>query len=293
MKARKGILLAGGAGSRLWPITVPISKQLLPVYDKPMVYYPLTTLMLAGIRDVLVITTPMDQPRFEQLLGDGRQFGMTISYQVQTKADGIAQAFILGAKFLDGAPCALVLGDNIFYGAGFSELLLELVAIEMGAVSFAYYVHDPERYGVCKFADDGSPMEIQEKPQHFLSNWVLTGLYFYDDQVVDVARSIRPSARGELEITAVNQYYLEHKQLHVEKLGRGHAWLDAGTHSSLLEAAQFIYSIEQRQGLKIGCPEEVAWRMGFITTTQLEKFIHHCGRPDYAGYLRRVLEMEK
>jgi len=258
-----------------------------------MVYYPLTTLMLAGIRDVLVITTPMDQTRFEQLLGDGQQFGMTISYQVQAKPDGIALAFILGAKFLDGAPCALVLGDNIFYGAGFSELLLELVDIEMGAVSLAYYVHDPERYGVCKFAADGSPREIQEKPQQFLSNWALTGLYFYDEQVVDVARSIRPSARGELEITAVNQYYLERKQLHVEKMGRGYAWLDAGTHASLLEASQFVYSIEQRQGLKIGCPEEVAWRMGFITTTQLEEFIHNCCQPDYAGYLRRVLEMDK
>jgi glucose-1-phosphate thymidylyltransferase len=198
MKARKGILLAGGAGSRLWPITVPISKQLLPVYDKPMVYYPLTTLMLSGIREVLVITTPIDRPRFEQLLGDGRQWGMDISYQVQAKPDGIAQAFILGAEFLDGAPCALVLGDNIFYGAGFSELLSELTAKQFGAINLAYYVHDPERYGVCKFAADGSPLEIREKPQQFLSNWALTGLYFYDDQVVDVARSIRPSASGEL-----------------------------------------------------------------------------------------------
>lgn len=292
MKARKGILLAGGAGSRLWPITVPISKQLLPVYDKPMVYYPLTTLMLSGIREVLVITTPIDRPRFEQLLGDGRQWGMDISYQVQAKPDGIAQAFILGAEFLDGAPCALVLGDNIFYGAGFSELLSELTAKQFGAINLAYYVHDPERYGVCKFAADGSPLEIQEKPQQFLSNWALTGLYFYDDQVVDVARSIRPSARGELEITSVNQYYLEQKQLHVEKMGRGHAWLDAGTHASLLEASQFVYSIEQRQGLKIGCPEEVAWRMGYITTTQLEKIISHCSQPDYAGYLRKVLVMD-
>lgn len=292
MKARKGILLAGGAGSRLWPITVPISKQLLPVYDKPMVYYPLTTLMLSGIREVLVITTPIDRPRFEQLLGDGRQWGIDISYQVQAKPDGIAQAFILGAEFLDGAACALVLGDNIFYGAGFSELLSELTAKEFGAINLAYYVHNPERYGVCKFAADGSLLEIQEKPQQFLSNWALTGLYFYDDQVVDVARSICPSARGELEITSVNQYYLEQKQLHVEKMGRGHAWLDAGTHASLLEASQFVYSIEQRQGLKIGCPEEVAWRMGYITTTQLERIISHCSQPDYAGYLRKVLVMD-
>ena len=293
MKVRKGILLAGGAGSRLWPITVSISKQLLPVYDKPLVYYPLTTLMLAGIREVLIITTPLDQSRFEQLLGDGRQWGMTIRYQVQVKPDGIAQAFILGAKFLDGSPSALILGDNIFYGSGFSELLAEQAISEMGAVNFAYHVNDPERYGVCKFADDGSPLEIREKPQQFLSNWALTGLYFYDEQVVDIAKAIRPSVRGELEISAVNQYYLERKQLHVEKMGRGHAWLDAGTHASLLEAAQFVYAIEQRQGLKIGCPEEVAWRMGFITTSQLEKFIHDCPQPDYAGYFGKVLESDK
>ena len=289
----KGIILAGGSGSRLYPITKGTSKQLLSIYDKPMIYYPLSVLMLSGIKDILIISNPENLPNFKKLFSNGSDLGLRISYLEQKHPDGIAQAFILGAKFLDGAPCVLVLGDNIFYGAGFSELLLKLGAIERGSVSFAYYVHDPERYGVCKFAEDGSPMEIQEKPQQFLSNWALTGLYFYDDQVVDVARSIRPSARGELEITAVNQYYLERKQLHVEKMGRGYAWLDAGTHASLLEASQFVYSIEQRQGLKIGCPEEVAWRMGFITTTQLEEFIHNCCQPDYAGYLRKVLEMDK
>lgn len=289
MKISKGIILAGGSGSRLWPVTVPVCKQLLPVYDKPMIYYPLTTLMFAGIRDILVITTPQDLPRFQSLLGDGAQWGIDLSYQVQVKPDGIAQAFILGADFIDGLPCALVLGDNIFYGAGFAELAHKTAAHTSGAVVFAYYVNDPERYGIVKFASDGRPVALYEKPAEFFSPWAVTGLYFYDQDVVEIARSIRPSARGELEISSVNQVYLEQKRLHVEKMGRGYAWLDAGTHASLLEASQFIHSIEQRQGLKIGCPEEVAYRMGFITGERLSQFIQQCPQPDYARYLKNVL----
>ncbi len=292
MKVRKGIILAGGAGSRLWPVTVPVCKQLLPVYDKPMVYYPLTTLMFAGIRDILVITTPQDQPRFQSLLGDGSQWGVNLSYEVQPKPDGIAQALILGADFIDESPCALVLGDNIFYGAGFAELVGKAAALSSGAVAFAYYVNDPERYGIVKFTEGSRPIILHEKPSKFLSNWAVTGLYFYDQDVVEIARSVRPSARGELEITAVNQVYLEQDRLHVEKMGRGYAWLDAGTHASLLEASQFIHSIEQRQGLKIGCPEEVAYRMGFITAERLNQFIQQCPQPDYARYLKNVLLME-
>ncbi len=291
MKARKGIILAGGTGSRLWPVTVPVCKQLLPVYDKPMIYYPLTTLMFAGIRDILVITTPQDQPRFQLLLGDGSRWGINLSYAVQSRPDGIAHALILGADFIDESPCALVLGDNIFYGAGFAELVSRAATQPSGAVAFAYYVNDPERYGVVKFADGNRPVALHEKPSKFLSNWAVTGLYFYDRDVVEIARSVRPSARGELEITAVNQVYLEQNRLHVEKMGRGYAWLDAGTHASLLEASQFIHSIEHRQGLKIGCPEEVAYRMGFITAETLNQFIHQCTQPDYAGYLKNVLLM--
>ena len=292
MKVRKGIILAGGTGSRLWPVTIPICKQLLPVYDKPMIYYPLTTLMFAGIRDILIITTPMDQPRFQSLLGDGSQWGLNISYEVQNKPDGIAQAFILGEKFIDGSPCALVLGDNIFYGEGFIRLLGDVDKLSTGAVSFAYYVNDPEHYGIVKFSNNGKPMALYEKPTEFQSNWAITGLYFYDRDVVEIAKSIRPSARGELEITSVNEVYLQNNNLHVEKLGRGYAWLDAGTHSSLLEAAQFIHSIEQRQGLKIGCPEEVAYRMKCISAESLEELIQQCGQPDYAKYLKNVLSMD-
>lgn len=292
MKVSKGIILAGGTGSRLWPVTIPVCKQLLPVYDKPMVYYPLTTLMFAGIRDILVITTSQDQPSFQSLLGDGSQWGVNFSYVAQPKPDGIAQAFILGADFIDGSPCALILGDNIFYGAGFADLVGKAAVFPHGAVVFAYYVDDPERYGIVKFGDDGSPIALHEKPSKFLSNWAVTGLYFYDQDVVRIARSVRPSARGELEITAVNQVYLEQDGLHVEKMGRGYAWLDAGTHDTLLEASQFIHSIERRQGLKIGCPEEVAYRMGFITAEGLDQFIHECPQPDYAMYLKTVLSME-
>lgn len=292
MKIRKGIILAGGTGSRLWPVTVPVCKQLLPIYDKPMVYYPLTTLMFAGIRDILVITTPQDQPRFQLLLGDGSQWGVNLSYEVQPKPDGIAHALILGADFIGESPCALVLGDNIFYGAGFAELVSKVTALPNGAVIFAYYVNDPERYGIVKFSDGNRPIALYEKPSKFLSNWAVTGLYFYDQDAVEIARSVRPSARGELEITAVNQVYLEQNRLHVEKMGRGYAWLDAGTHASLLEASQFIHSIEHRQGLKIGCPEEVAYRMGFITAEKLNQFIHRCTQPDYAGYLKNVLLMK-
>ena len=293
MKDRKGIILAGGTGSRLWPVTVPVCKQLLPVYDKPMIYYPLTTLMFANIRDILIITTPHDQPRFQSLLGDGKQWGINLSYEVQHKPDGIAQAFIIGADYLDGSPSALVLGDNIFYGAGFAKLVGKAATISTGAVSFAYYVNDPEHYGIVKFAEDGSPQALHEKPTTYISNWAVTGLYFYDKDVVDVARSIRPSARGELEITSINQFYLENNKLYIEKIGRGYAWLDAGTHASLLEASQFLHSIEKRQGLKIGCPEEVAYRMKFISTEDMQKLIHECKQPDYANYLKSVIVMDK
>jgi len=292
LQKRKGIILAGGAGTRLWPLTVPICKQLLPVYDKPMIYYPLTTLMFAGIRDILLITSPVDVEIFQKLLGDGSQWGLNLSYEVQPKPEGIAQALLIAENFLDGAPSALVLGDNIYFGAGFSELLGRVTEISSGAVNLAYYVQDPERYGICKFAADGTPEELCEKPKTYLSNWAITGLYFYDEDVIDIARSIKPSARGELEITAVNQVYLERGKLHVQKIGRGYAWLDAGTHEALLEASQFVHSIEQRQGLKIGCPEEVAWRMGFITTEKLEQLVETCLQADYANYLNMVLKIE-
>lgn len=291
MQNRKGIILAGGAGTRLWPITVPMSKQLLPVYDKPMIYYPLTTLMLAGIRDILVITTPEDSPLFRKLLADGSEWGVNISYEIQPKPEGIAQAFIIAADFLDGAPSALVLGDNIYFGAGFPSLLAKMSARQSGATGLAYYVKNPEPFGVCLFGEDGAPVALKEKPKEYLSNWAVTGLYFYDENVVEIARSIQPSERGELEITAVNQAYLDRGQLHVEKIGRGYAWLDAGTHSALLEASQFVHSIEQRQGLKIGCPEEVSWRMGFISTAQLRDFIKKCTQKDYADYLSMVLNL--
>ena len=287
--SRKGIILAGGSGTRLWPITLPVSKHLLPVYDKPMIYYSLTTLMFAGIRDILIITTPIDKPRFEILLGDGSQWGISISYAVQERPDGIAQAFIIGAEFINDKPCALILGDNIFYGAGFAELVAKAASITSGATVFAYYVRDPKNYGVIDFDDDGNPISLHEKPLHYISPWAITGLYFYDENVIETARSIKASERGEFEITTVNQAYLERNKLHVEKFSRGYAWLDAGTHSSLLEASQFINSIEQRQGLKIGCPEEVAYRMGFIDENSLRKIIDQCTRLDYASYLNSIL----
>jgi len=293
LQDRKGIILAGGAGTRLWPITVSMSKQLLPVYDKPMIYYPLTTLMLAGIRDILVITNPDDRLIFERLLGNGSQWGIKISYAVQPKPDGIAQAFIIAEDFLQGAPSALVLGDNIFYGAGFPALLAKASARKSGATGLAYYVTNPESFGICQFSEDGKPISLREKPTTFISNWAVTGLYFYDENVVEIAKSITPSERGELEITSINQAYLERGQLHVEKIGRGYAWLDAGTHSALLEASQFVRSIEQRQGLKIGCPEEVSWRMGFVSNEELRKFTQTCVQKDYADYLLMVLNLDE
>jgi glucose-1-phosphate thymidylyltransferase len=290
---KKGIILAGGSGTRLWPVTVPVCKQLLSVYDKPMIYYPLTTLMLAGIQDILVITTPQDQKAFQNLLKDGSQWGLKISYEIQPEPKGIAQAFLIGEKFINGESCALILGDNIYYGAGFGQLVESAAKNDSdGATVFGYYVPDPERFGVVKIDANNQPTSIVEKPKTFLSSWAVTGLYFYDKNVVEIAKSIKPSARGELEITTINQIYLERKKLNVKTMGRGYAWLDAGTHESLLEASLFIHSIEKRQGLKIGCPEEVAYRMGFITTKQLEHFVEICAQADYAKYLKQLLNLE-
>jgi glucose-1-phosphate thymidylyltransferase len=292
MKNRKGIILAGGAGSRLFPATIAVSKQLLPVFDKPMIYYPLSTLMLAGINEILIISTPQDTPRFEQLLGDGSRWGLQLSYVVQPSPDGLAQAFILGEEFLAGSASALVLGDNIFYGHDFQKLLSSANDKQTGATVFAYHVHDPERYGVAQFDDSGKVLSLEEKPTQPKSNYAVTGLYFYDERVVEFAKSLVPSARGELEITDLNRKYLELNALNVEIMGRGYAWLDTGTHESLLEAGQYIATIEKRQGLKVSCPEEIAYRSGWIDARQLEALAKPLVRTGYGQYLFNLLKHE-
>lgn len=290
MTKRKGIILAGGSGTRLHPVTKVVSKQLLPIYDKPMIYYPVSTLMMAGIRDILIISTPQDTPRFQQLLGDGSAWGLNIQFEVQPSPDGLAQAFIIGKDFIGNDPSALVLGDNIFYGHDLSGLLANATSQKSGASVFAYHVHDPERYGVVDFDQNGVATSLEEKPEVAKSNYAVTGLYFYDNQVIDMAADLKPSPRGELEITDINKLYLAQQELNVEIMGRGYAWLDTGTHESLIEASNFIQTIENRQGLKVCCPEEIAFRNGYIDEAQLEKLAAPLLKNGYGQYLMRLLE---